>query len=270
MKTMKTTTLVLIIFITISLFIGGTAFGQKRFMLNENETDKFKIATRLFYKGEQLFSDGKFNKAKESFTDCLEKFPQYATADYYLGRVCYDEGDYLKALEHIEIAKKNYKVLADIEVSTKLEYLDRLREEKMAAEETLRDIQKKTQALNAKSGSGQTGEFDKQIFMAQKTLDEINQRMKEPIPQASEIPADFFYVHGNILFKIKKYKESLDEYLEAIRINPQHGNAYINIANLNFMAKRYEKALFYLEKAESCGAPVNPEFRKAIYKAMGQ
>jgi hypothetical protein len=36
------------------------------------------------------------------------------------------------------------------------------------------------------------------------------------------------------------------------------------------MAKRYEKALFYLEKAGSCGAKVNPEFKKAIYKAMGQ
>lgn len=267
MKTMKTTTLVLII---ISFFCGGLLFGQKRFMLNENDAEKFRMATRLFYKGEQQFSKGDFKKAKKSLNDCLEKFPQYANADYYLGRINYDEGDYLKALEHIENAKKNYKILADLEVSTKLEYMDSLREEKSVVEETLRNLQKKSMPMNAKSGSAQTTEEAKQIFQAQKALEEINQRMSEPLPQASELPADFFYIHGNILFKIKKYKDSIDQYLEAVRIDPQHGNAYINIANLNFMAKKYEKALFYLEKAESCGAKVNPEFRKAIYKAMGQ
>lgn len=267
MKTIRMTSSILVIII---LLCGGFAFGQKRFMLNENESEKFKIATRLFYKGEQLFSKGNYIKAKESLNECLEKFPQYANADYYLGRIYYDEGDYLKALEHIENAKKNYKVLADLEMSTKLEYMDKLREEKMAAEETLRDLQKKSVPMSSKSGSAQSTEEEKQISLAQKTLEEINQRMNEPLPQASEPPADFFYIHGNILFKIKKYKDSLDQYLEAVRINPQHGNAYINIANLNFMAKQYEKALFFLEKAESSGAKVNQEFRNAIYKAMGQ
>lgn len=266
-KTIKTTSSVLVI---ISLLCGGVALGQKRFMLNENDADKFKMATRLFYKGEQLFSKGNYKKAKESLDDCLEKFPQYANADYYLGRICYDEGDYLKALEHIEKAKTNYKVLADIEISTQLEYMDNLRQEKMAAEENLRNLQKKTSPMSAKSGTAQTTEEAKQIFQAQKAINDIDQRLKEPLPQVSEPPADFFYIHGNILFKIKKYKDSLDQYMEAVRINPLHGNAYINIANLNFMAKKYEKALFYLEKAESSGAKVNPEFKKAIYKAMGQ
>ncbi len=267
MKAMKTTSSILII---ISLLCGGLVFGQKRFMLNENDAEKFKMATRLFYKGEQLFTKGNYKKAREALNDCLDKFPQYANADYYLSRIFYDEGDYLKALENIENAKKNYKILVDLEVSTQLEYMGKLREEKLAVEETLRNLQKKTTPLNAKSGSAQSSEVEKQISQAQKALDEINQRMREPLPQVSELPADFFYIHGNILFKIKRYKDSLDQYLEAVRINPQHGNAYINIANLNFMAKKYEKALFYLEKAENCGAKVNSEFRKAIYKAMGQ
>jgi len=267
MKKMKTAASVSIITI---LLCGGMVFGQKRFMLNESEAEKFKMATRLFYKGEQLFSKGNYKKAKEALDDCLDKFPQYANADYYLGRIYYEEGDYLKALEHIENAKKNYKVLADLGASTQLEYMNKLREEKMAAEESLRNLKQRRSTMRPGQGTGQSGEIEDQINQVQKSIDELDQRMKEPLPQVSDPPADFFYIHGNILFKIKKYKDSLDQYLDAVRINPQHGNAYINIANLNFMAKKYERALFYLEKAESCGAKVNPEFRNAIYKAMGQ
>jgi tetratricopeptide (TPR) repeat protein len=254
----------------INLLLGGLVFSQKRFMLNENEKEKFKMATRLFYKGEQLFTKGHYKKAKEAFNDCLEKFPQYANADYYLGRIYYDEGDYLKALEYIERAKKNFEILADLEVSTQLEYMDKLRQEKLAAEEELRSLRQQLAIVLSRKIAGQSGELENQINQVQKTISDIDLRMKEPIPKVSDPPADFFYIHGNILFKIKRYKDSLDQYLEAVRINPQHGNAFINIANLNFMAKRYEKALFYLEKAESCGANINPDFRKAIYKSMEQ
>ena len=96
----------------------------------------------------------------------------------------------------------------------------------------------------------------------------INDRLKTPIATVSEMPADYYYVHGNILFKLKKYNESFKQYMETVRANPNHGNAYNNLANLNFMAKRYEKASYYFEKAESCGAKVNPKFKKAILKAM--
>ncbi len=69
---------------------------------------------------------------------------------------------------------------------------------------------------------------------------------------------------------MKQFQEAFAQYKEAIRINPQYGDAYNNLANLYFMAKQYQKALDCLEQAEANGAKINPEFRKAVKKALGK
>ena len=44
--------------------------------------------------------------------------------------------------------------------------------------------------------------------------------------------------------------------------------AHINLANLYYMAKQYQKARDHLSKAEENGAEVNPKFKQAILKAL--
>jgi hypothetical protein len=56
--------------------------------------------------------------------------------------------------------------------------------------------------------------------------------------------------------------------MKAVEINPQHGSAFNNIANLFYMGKKYQQALYYLSKAEACGIKVNPKFREAIQRAL--
>ena len=261
--------LVLIVFVLSLVFGGYFSFGQKRHMLDQNEAHKFKLAKQLYQKGQQLFIKEKFRKAGEAFNDCIEKFSRFADAHYYLGQIYYKYGSFLQALEHIEKAKKNYKFMADLGVSTQLEYMGELRKQKQDLEEQIRDLK---QALSTGNYTVETGQKEIQARIAanENTLTKIDYRIKAPVPSVAVIPADYYYVHGNILFKLKKYKESLDQYLEAVNVNPKHGNAYVNIANLNYMARKYQKALYYLEKADSSGAKVNPEFRAAIYKAIGK
>jgi tetratricopeptide (TPR) repeat protein len=67
---------------------------------------------------------------------------------------------------------------------------------------------------------------------------------------------------------LKKYSEALNRYLETVKTDPTHGSAYNNLANLYYMARKYQQALFYLQKAESCGAKINPRFKQTLYKAM--
>jgi tetratricopeptide (TPR) repeat protein len=264
--------LFLIVFIFAFLFGTHFGFSQKRFMLDQNEALKFKLAKQLYQKGQQLFLKGKFKKAEEALKDCLEKFPKYSDADYYMSQICYKKEDFPQALQHIKKAKKNYKFMADLGVSTQLEYMDSLRKQKQDLEEDLRNMKQQLADGNFKGGafSSVRTELQGKIASAEKSLIQIEERLKNPIPTEAQMSADYYYVHGNILFKLKKYKESLDQYLQAVRVNPNHGNAYNNIANLNFMARQYQRALYYLEKAEICGIKVNPKFREAIYKAMGK
>ena len=67
---------------------------------------------------------------------------------------------------------------------------------------------------------------------------------------------------------MKKFQEAHDQYQEAIRLDPSHGDSYNNLAALYFQVKQYQKALDYLDQAEANGAKVNPEFKKAVLKAL--
>jgi tetratricopeptide (TPR) repeat protein len=113
-------------------------------------------------------------------------------------------------------------------------------------------------------------ELKNKIERARIDIERIDSKLKEPIPSVSEMPADYHYLYGNILFKFKRFADSFNSYLEAVRVNPCHVNALNNLANLKFMARKYKDALAYLEKAEQCGGKVNLKFREAILKAMGK
>ncbi len=249
---------------------GDFLHGQKRFMLNESDAGKFKMAKRLYNKGEQLFIKGKFKKAEGVFKECLEKFPHYANADYYLARVYYQRDDLAPALAHIKKAHENYKYIAELGVNTQLEYLEKLRLQKQQIEEDIRNVQQ----IISRGGGGSSGvnrqqsQSEKTLASLEKTRQTLNDRLRAPVPDSKQIPAPFHYVYGNVLFKLKKYSEALEQYLEAVKTDPNHGNSYNNLANLYYMARKYQKALFYLQKAQSCGVKINPRFKQALYKAM--
>jgi tetratricopeptide (TPR) repeat protein len=248
-------------------------FAQERHVFDRKDFDKFKLAQRLCYKGEQLFNQGKYKKAEKAFVDCLKKFPEYANADYYLGRVCYERKDYTNALEHIENAETNFKYISDLNVSFHLEYLEKLREQQAETEEYLVQLKESLASfpavVDASSEQGKrkrTGEDE--ISRAESNINLIKTRLAKPVPGALEMPVDYYYVHGNILFRLKKYQDALVRYHQTVKRDPNHGNAYNNLANLYFMAKQYKRALFYLEKAGSTGVKVNEKFKSAVLNAL--
>jgi tetratricopeptide (TPR) repeat protein len=101
-------------------------------------------------------------------------------------------------------------------------------------------------------------------------LSNITARLNEPLPVLPEKAADYYYYHGNIFLKLRKYNEAHSQYLEALRIDPKHGNASNNLANIYYMVKKYDKALYYLTMAEANGAKINPKFKEALQKALNK
>jgi tetratricopeptide (TPR) repeat protein len=262
------------VLMVVALLMGSNRnFAQERHVFNQEDFDKFKLAQRLCYKGEQLFNKGKYKKAEKVFADCLKKFPKYANADYYMSRVCYEKKDYTNALKHIENATNNFETISDLNVSFYLEYLEKLREQQAEAEEYLVQLKENLASLPAVvDSSSEQGKrkrnIEDEISRTEGTNNLIKTRLAKPVPEALEMPVDYYYVHGNILFRLKKYKDALGQYHRTVEKDPKHGNAYNNLASLYFMAKQYKRALFYLEKAESAGVRVNEKFKSAILNAM--
>ncbi|MCX6582078.1 MAG: tetratricopeptide repeat protein [Candidatus Aminicenantes bacterium] len=248
--------------------------AQQRFTMEEGETSKFKMARQLYERGKQLLAGESYDRAEKAFKDCLEIFPKFSYARYYLSQLYYYRKDYVTALALVEKAKEDYEFISDYWVKFQLQYLDMLRQEKMGLEEKIRDIKDIIAAKNYKARTpeeqiAEQMDLEGQQSGAELELREADEKIKNTIPTAPEMAANFYFLHGNILFKLKKYNGAYAQYLEAVRVNPAFGNAYNNLANLNFMGRRYKEALFYLEKAEKCGAAVNPKFKKDVLQALG-
>jgi tetratricopeptide (TPR) repeat protein len=248
--------------------------AQKTHLLDHNTLEKYRLARRLFYKGERLFIQGKYKKAEKALKDCLKNFDRYSYSDFYLGRIYYQAGDYKKALAHIERAKTSYTFFIGISASTYQEYLAQLRQQKdqlmtqvQGMKNSLANMSASATAASSRSGKYRR-DLERSITDMESRIDLINHRLQTPIAKLAETPADYFYLHGNVLFRIKKFKEAYDQYLVVVQKKPKYGNAYANLANLNFMAKRYKQALQYLDQAERYGAKANPKFRDAIIKAI--
>ncbi|MCU0289367.1 MAG: tetratricopeptide repeat protein [Acidobacteria bacterium] len=250
-KMRKGTSLLLLLLVLFFIIGSEITFGQEAFKMDENTFQKFKLAKRMFEKGQEYFLQEKFAKAEEALLECLKNFPTYSQADYFLSQIYYKKGDFDKALEHINNAKANYKSMADLLVASQQKYFDELRKAKQEQQNILINLTNKDEIARTK-----------------REIEVINSRLNEPLPIISEISADYYYVAGNIFMKLKKYNDAHAQYSEAIRINPLHGNAGNNLASLYYMIKKYQKALDYLNQAETNGIKVNQEFKKAILKAL--
>lgn len=230
---------------------GSTGFAQERFRMEKEDFERFKPAKRMFQKGKQLFLDGKTDRAVKAFTDCLERFPRYSEADYYLARIYYDKGLYDKASAHIEKARANAAYMSNLLVSAQLEYFKLLRKEKEELER---------QRRNASS--------PRVIERLNKEIMAVDSRLREPLPSTANLSAAYYYVHGNILSKLERYGAARDKYLEAVRLNPTSGNALLNLAATYFMLKDYTNALACLNRAETEVGQTHPDLKDAVLKAM--
>lgn len=264
------------LFFAVFVFMGVHAmWGQERFMLNDGESVKFKLAKQLFDKGKLLLAEGKLDRAERAFLKALEVFPKYSHVAFHLGQIYYKKRNFLKALEHIELAKKHFKYISTFGVNSQLEYLAKLREQRKNLWEEVTDMQYRIDSKNFKGRTEEEryvefSELREKVDHGKETLRRIDELLRTPVVEEAQMPADYFYLHGNILFRLKKYQDAYFQYLEAVRIAPCYVDAYTNLANLNYIGRRYEEALSYLEKAEKCGSGVDEKFKQILLNALGR
>ena len=239
--------------ILLVLFLANQAgYGQEDYSRKEKIIyEQYRSVTSNFEKGKKLFGEGKLLKARKEFQTVIERMKEHAEAHFFLSRISYQENKYDEALSHIQDAKDNYAFIAKMKINMHTNMLLELREIKESILEQL-------------ASYGSASKTNPAVTRLHGKLHTINSRLNEPIPKKEGIPAGYYYFHGNILAKLNKFQEAHDQYFEVIQINPQHGDAYNNLASLYYMVKKYAQALEYLKLAEENGAEVNPKFKEAL------
>jgi len=269
MKKRKKKELIMSVLVII-IFIGTTLmFGQEDYTQEEKRLfQRFKIANKHFENGKAQFFKEDYKKAEKEFMKCLEKMPEHTGAYFFLSQINYNKEKLETAMKQIEKAKENFASMDRIRANLQQLVILELQEQKMAKEERLWEL--KASLSRGNLTAEQQSQVQARIGSVEADIGVINSQLSNPVPESQEIPADYFYLHGNILFKMKKLQEAYAQYKEAIRINPRHGDAYNNLANLYYMSKQYQKALDCLEQAEANGAIINPGLKKAVLNALGK
>jgi tetratricopeptide (TPR) repeat protein len=260
--------------LTVMLCFGMLSFGQEGLAREETELfKKYKSLNKNYEKGKMYFAREDYKKAKKEFTKILKELPEHADALFFMSQVFYKEGDLKDALDYVQKAKDNYAFTARMKIEMEKVSRQKLEEKKLNLEDKIEELENQKAVLPQTSEAGEEGEDRKKRL--QTRIDEYKQQIESidaqlalPLPSMDEIPAEYCYINGNIYFRMKKFQEAHDQYQEAIQIDPTHGDSYNNLAALYFQVKQYQKAMDYLEQAEANGAKVNPEFKKAVLKAL--
>jgi pentatricopeptide repeat protein len=200
----------------------------------------YQAADKRFEKGKKEFGKGNIDKAEKEFNESLNIMPQHADSYFMLAQIAYKKGDLELARSRIEKAEENHQFIVKMKMN-----MEQVR------------ILKMQEARDA-------GTYDERGSQS------LDQRLNRPVATVGEIPADYLYVHGNILFKLREFQQAHDLYVQAITIEPKHKDAYNNLINIYLMSKQYQKGLEYLKMADENGVKVNEKLKKAFLKAAGK
>ncbi|HLP46552.1 MAG TPA: tetratricopeptide repeat protein [Candidatus Kapabacteria bacterium] len=236
-----------------TVFLAG--FEYRQASDEQKQVELYRVAEALFKKGEVKFHKGNYAEAEKYMQKCIKTFPMHAHGHYYLSLINYIKSEYNLALEHIEKAETS--VLSLTKLKAQLE------------EERKRKLKEYQVDLRDGKYVSYFGENNPCMEKYGENVSNLEAMKVEEVLMGSEktdiaIPAAYFYSHGNIFYKLKRYREALSQYVEVIRRDPKHGNAYNNMANLFYMAGKKEMASLCLAHAEASGCKVDPRFKKIL------
>ncbi len=224
---------------------------------------EYRSAEKYLQKGINSLEKGDLKNAEEQFLKCLEKFPPYAEADFFLSQISYQKGDLENALIRIEKAKQNSEIMAEFLMNAQKEAESQRRAKRIEMGRQLENLEAAWETQDAKCA------FTAAIISTRSEINALDGQEAIAVASSTFIPANYFYLHGNILFRLKDYDNSLKQYLAAIQIDPKHGEAYNNLANLYYMLRRYDEALDCLGQSVSSGVEINENLKAAIFAALG-
>lgn len=227
--------------------------AQKGFNQSEKAAiEKFKRAQVHYNKGVEYLKKGGLELAQREAKACMDIFPDFADSHILQAMIEYQRGGYAPALEEVQKAKAGFAAVKGFYESSYQDYFTRLREQRDQLAERLADL--------VSSGSSQI-----LVNEASNRLKVIDIQLRDWKPTVDfELPAEYHFVHGNILFKLQRPAEAEAMYLAAIRADPRHANAWNNLISIHFAANDVAAAAKYVQQAEANGVALNEKLKQAV------
>ncbi len=235
-------------------------FGQNQNLrLDQGKFNSFRRAKRIYYQGHMNFLNKKYEKANKNFKKCVEIFPEFSEAYFYMSKINYSKKKYGDALDNILMAEKYFMFMYNLQINARTELLRKLRVRKQAIKKLLQDPMSKL--------------TDEDRTEMQNELLQIDDKLKTPVTIAGEdakIPSDYYFQKGNVFLRLNKFKDAYLSYVKSIEVNEKNPHAYNNLLSLLISSKNGKMAVKYLEMAEKNSVKINPELKKRILAVTGK
>lgn len=215
--------------------------------------------TRL-KKAWSAFEKKDFAGARNEAENCLELVPGLPEGHLLLAKIAYIEKDFPKALAEIEAAKAGHEKTAGLRERMDQDRRADLRERMRVLDAQISDLW----ARAAKSSYGSA------LVATQAEKARLQELESAPAGWDVEVPAEYDFLHGNVLMRLGRYDGAVAQYGEALRKKPAYVEAANNLASLHYGKRQNAKALEVVLKAEAAGARVNPELKKAIEEGLAK
>ena len=203
-------------------------------------------------KGIELFDAKEYTESKEIFTTMLDENSKNPEACYYLGRLCFIDRDYDKAVEWFKKAVKLSKDSSEYHFWLGNAYGEEIQRVGIIKQAFMAKKWKKAWE-KAVELDGDNIEARFSIMQYYLNAPAIAGGSKEKAhQQAAEIkkrdPRMGHEAYFNIYAAEKKYDIAEKECRDAINLTPDNKNLYINFSNMYKEMKKYDKALSLLEE----------------------
>ena len=206
------------------------------------------------------FEKRDFAGARAEAAKCLELVPALPEGHLLLAKAAYVEKDFPEVLAEIEAAKAGHEKTAALRERMDQYRRADLRKRMRVLDNEISDLR----AQAARQGSGT------RLAAAESERARLQELESAPADWDVEVPAEYDFLHGNVLMRLGRYDVAVAQYGEALRKKPAYVEAANNLASVHHGKRQYGKALEVVQKAETAGARLNPELKRAIEEGLAK
>lgn len=223
---------------------------------------KLRLTQPLLNKASDLLAARDWEGAAQQFNRCLETLPESPDACFGMAYICNQTGDITKALTWIEQAEKASLYLQQIWENQETSLFKSSQEERIRLLQLAEDLLNNGMSVYSCKSNKLSAESS-QVTQKARAITAKSDTDDSPFA----IPAEFYSLHGNLLFKLKRMQEAEAQYLKALAVAPSHERCLNNLINIYFVTGKIGQARSWLEKADQQKVKVNPGLEKAVRQA---
>jgi tetratricopeptide (TPR) repeat protein len=214
-----------------------------------------------FRKGMQDLMAEHYPEAERNFRSAVQIDPHYDAAFYGLGQVYMATKRYPEAVRAYLDSREAFKGAVAAERAGAADAEKRLRDQIQALKDNVARLERTaTQSANAQNEIYRERDMIRQLEIR---LNRFNTGGVTPVP------AGLSMALGSAYFRTGDTESAEREYLEAIKADPQFGEAHNNLAVIYMLSGRIEQANQEVALAEKAGFRVSPQFKQDLKKRGG-